>query len=147
MFLWSQQIGVACSRQRCCVLAVSISNHRLVSCEVFCIWRHVNRLAPPLFNRKQRLSESVVIFSVFCFALFWRTENLFGFFALLVSIDHSHSVSWHRPRKPSQKFKMCDFVASSQAFVAKAGIDCDHWRPSIHCEACMDRNQALLRSW
>ena len=49
------------------------------------------------------------------------------FLALLVSIDHSHSISRHRPRKLSQKFKMCDCVASWQAFVAKAVIACDHW--------------------
>ena len=54
------------------------------------------------------------------------TENLFLFLALLVSIDHSHSISRHRP---SQKFNMCDLVASSQAFVAKAVIACDHWCP------------------
>ena len=32
---------------------------------------------------------------------------------------------------PSQKFNMCDFVASSQDFAAKAVIACDHWCPSI----------------
>ena len=50
---------------------------------------------------------------------------------LLVSIDHSDSISRHRPRKPLQKFNMCDFVASSQAFVVKAVIACDHWCPYI----------------
>ena len=54
------------------------------------------------------------LFFVFGFALFFQsTENIF-FLALLVSIDHSHSISQH---KPSQKFNMCDFVVSSQAFV------------------------------
>ena len=53
------------------------------------------------------------------------------FLALLVSIDHSHSISRHRPHKPSQKFNMCDFVASTQAFVAKAVIVCVHWCPYI----------------
>ena len=43
MFQWSKQIGVICSRESCCVLRVSIDNHRLVYCEVFCIWRYVNR--------------------------------------------------------------------------------------------------------
>ena len=38
MFKWSQQIGVVCWRERCCVLSISIGNHRLVYCEVFCIW-------------------------------------------------------------------------------------------------------------
>ena len=65
---------------------------------------------------------------------FWRNETLF-FLALLVSIDHSHSTSRH---KPSQKFNMRDFVASSQAFVAKAVIACDHWCPYIL------RHRALL---
>ena len=51
---------------------------------------------------------------------------MFLFLALLDSIDHSHSISRQRPRKPSQIFNMCDSVASLQAFVAKAGIDCDH---------------------
>ena len=58
--------------------------------------------------------------------------------ALSVSIGHSHSISRHRPRKPSQKFNMCDFVARSQAFVAKAVIACDHWCPYIV------RHRALL---
>ena len=53
------------------------------------------------------------------------------FFGLLVSIGHSHSISRQRPRKPSQKFNMCNFVASSQAFVAKGGIASDHWCPYI----------------
>ena len=51
--------------------------------------------------------------------------------ALLVSIGHSHSISRHRPRNPSQKFNMCDLIASSQDFVAKVGIACEHWCPYI----------------
>ena len=37
------------------------------------------------------------------------------------------SQSQHIAAQASQKFNMCDFVASSQAFVAKAVIACDHW--------------------
>ena len=42
----------------------------------------------------------------------------------------------HRPRKPSQKFNMSDFVLGLQAFVAKAGIACDHWCPYIERHRC-----------
>ena len=70
---------------------------------------------------------------------FSEDRKSFLFLALLVSIDHSLSISRHRPRKPSQKFNMCDFVASSQAFVTKAGIACDHWCPYIA------RHRELLR--
>ena len=68
------------------------------------------------FIRNNDFPNVVVIFG---FALFfWRTGNLF-FLALLVSIDHSHSISRHRP---SQKFNMCDFVVTSQAFVVIIGV-------------------------
>ena len=53
---------------------------------------------------------------------FFEGQKIVSF--LLVSVDHKHSISQH---KPSQKFNMWDFVASSQAFVAKAVIACDHW--------------------
>ena len=52
---------------------------------------------------------------------------MFLFLALLASISHSRSISWHRPCKLLQKFNMCNFVASTQAFVSKAVIVCDHW--------------------
>ena len=97
----------------------------------FCFWlcflfrRTENNFCFLHFIRNNDFPNVVVIFG---FALFfWRTGNLF-FLALLVSIDHSHSTSRH---KPSQKFNMCDFVASSQALVAKAVIACDHWYPYI----------------
>ena len=77
------------------------------------------------FIRNNDFPNVVVIFG---FALFfWRTGNLF-FLALLVSIDHSHTILQH---KPSQKFNMCAFVESSQAFVAKAVIACVHRCPYI----------------
>ena len=67
--------------------------------------------------------KAVVIVFVFSFALFFSEDRkYFLFLALLVSIDHSRSISRHRPRKPSQKFNTCDFVATSQAFVGKAVI-------------------------
>ena len=37
------------------------------------------------------------------------------------------SQSQHKPRTPSEKFNMHDFYASTQAFIAKAGIVCEHW--------------------
>ena len=117
MFQLSQQIGVVCSREHCCVLPVSISNHRLVYCEVFCIWRHVNRVGALIAHvnriryliRNNDFPKVVDIFLVFGFAFFRKTE-IFFFLALLVSIDHSHSISRHRPRKPSQKFNMCTLL-------------------------------------
>ena len=51
--------------------------------------------------------------------------------ALSVPIGHNHSISRHRLGISSQKFNKCDFVASTQAFVAKAGIACEHWCPYI----------------
>ena len=50
MFQWSRQIGVVCSRERYCVLPVSTDNHRLVYCEVYCIWRYVNCIVHPVFG-------------------------------------------------------------------------------------------------
>ena len=68
------------------------------------------------------------MFFVFRFAHFFSEDRKsFLFLALLVSTDHSHSISRHRPRKPSQKFNVCDFVDRSQAFVAKAVIACVYW--------------------
>ena len=83
--------------------------------------------------------KSSLFFLVFGFARFFqKTENIFCFLRCGFSIDLSHSISRHRPLKPSQKFNMCDFVASSQAFAAKAVIACDHWCPYIV------RHRALL---
>ena len=73
----------------------------------------------------------VVIFLFLALFFFSEDRKSVLFLPLLGSIDHSHSISQHRPRKTSQKFNMCDFVASSQAFVVKAGIDSDHWCPYI----------------
>ena len=62
----------------------------------------------------------VVIKWSFGFAFCFRQK-------ILVSIGFSHSISRHGPCIPSQKFNICDFVASTQAFVAKAGIAREHW--------------------
>ena len=92
--------------------------------------------------RKSPLYLFVLSFALF----FWRTENIFVFCvrdaslthlwsALSVRIGHSHSISRH---KPLQNFNMCDLVANTQVFVAKAGIACDHWCSYI------ERHRALL---
>ena len=64
--------------------------------------------------------------------LFLALLSLFGgqkiFFVSCV-VGFYRSQSQHiaaQASQASQKFNMCDFVASSQAFVAKAVIDCDH---------------------
>ena len=41
------------------------------------------------------------------------------------------SQSQHIAAQASQKLNMCDYVASSQAFVGKAGIAWEHWCPYI----------------
>ena len=48
-------------------------------------------------------------------------------------------ISRNKPRMNSQMFNMCYFVASTQAFVAKAEIACEHWCLYI------ERHRALLR--
>ena len=42
-------------------------------------------------------------------------------------ISSRRSQSQHIAAEASQKFNMCDFFASTQAFVAKAGIVCEWW--------------------
>ena len=139
MFQGLQQIEVVCSCERYCVLPVSIGNYRQVCCEIFRIWRYVNGVTHPVLSWKQRLSESrCYIVVIYSFAFFFRRRKFFFCSALSIPTGHSHSISWHRPRIPSQKFNMCDFVASTQAFIAKAGIACDHWCPYIL------RHRALL---
>ena len=72
--------------------------------------------------------NSSLVFFLFLALLFFSEDRKSLFFlALLVFIEHSHSISRHRPRKLLQKFNICEFVARSQAFVAKAGIACEHW--------------------
>ena len=49
---------------------------------------------------------------------------------LSVSIGCSHSISGH-----SEKFNVCDFHASTQAFLAKTEIVCEHWCSYIYQKA------------
>ena len=79
--------------------------------------------------------KSSLFFLFFALLFFSGGQEILFFSCVLVYIDHSHSISHH---KPSQKFNMCDFVASTQAFVAKAVFACDHWCPY------MVRHRALL---
>ena len=72
--------------------------------------------------------KSLLYFFVLSFALFFRrAENLF----LSCVIGSHRSQSQHIAAQASQKFNMCDFVASTHAFIAKAGIACEHWCPYI----------------
>ena len=74
---------------------------------------------------------------VFNLASFF-SKNRKSFLCPALSVPKSHSISGHRPRIPSQKFNTYDFVASTQVFVAKAGIACEHWCPYIQrrCASC-----------
>ena len=90
MFQWSQQIGVVCSRERCCVLPASIGNHRLVYCEDFGIWSHVNRVAHPEI-RNNDFPKVVIGFFIFSFALFSEDRKSLLFLALLVFIYRSQT--------------------------------------------------------
>ena len=61
-------------------------------------------------------------FFVLSFALFCRrTENIFVF-----CVIGTHR-SQHIAAEALQKFNICDFVASTKAFIAKAGIACEQW--------------------
>ena len=127
-------MGVVCSCKCWHVLPVSIDNHRLVYCKVFCIWRHVNSVAHPVFSLYFRKSTLYFLF----LALLFFLKKIFLCSALLVYIGHSHSILQYRPRKHSQIFNMRRFVASTQAFVAKAGISWEHWYSYIErrCASC-----------
>ena len=64
----------------------------------------------------------------------------FLFWALVIFLSYvigSHrSQSQHITAQASQKFNMCDFVASMQAFIAKTEIVFEQWCPYIeHCYA------------
>ena len=71
--------------------------------------------------------KSLLYFLILALLSFFRRQKIFLCPALLVLTGHNHAISWPRPRKPSQKLSMCNFVASSEAFVAKAGIAWEHW--------------------
>ena len=64
------------------------------------------------------------LFFVFSFALN-RKSFFLRFWFLQVT------VTAYIAAQASQKSNTFEFVASSQAFIAKAGIDCDHWCPYI----------------
>ena len=77
----------------CCILPVSISNHRLVYCEVFCIWKHVN----------PKITKVVIIFFLdllffsenrkcFCFSRCW---------ILLITVTAYRGKGLATPRKSS----------------------------------------------
>ena len=115
MLQCSRQIGVACSCERYWVLPVFIGNHRQVYCEVFCVWRYVNRIAHPVLSQKHRphicLLLSIIkskvrnnnIPKVVCYIFCLELCSLFLLEcpALLVPTGHSHSISRHGPRKSS----------------------------------------------
>ena len=168
MFQCSQQIWVVCSCELYCVFPAFLGHHRKFYCEGFCIQRHGNRVAHPVLSSKQWLSESRCYKTVPGLALFFpKNRKFFLCTAFSVFIGCSHSILWHKPRIPSQKFNMCDFVvstqdfvvgtqdfvvstrdfvvstqgfvASTQAFVAKAEIACEYWCLYI------ERHRTLLR--
>ena len=70
----------------------------------------------------------VVLF--FCF-------ELCSFFFSQVRKSCTHR-SQHIAAQALQKFNRCDFAASTQAFIVKAGTACEHWCPYI------ERRRALL---
>ena len=78
--------------------------------------------------RNRGFPKAVVVFYVFSFALFFGGQKIF-FVSCVVGFYRSQSQ--RIAAQASQKFNMCDFVASSQAFAVKAGIACDHWCPYI----------------
>ena len=64
----------------------------------------------------------------FCFRLisFFRKKEKYS-----VSCVIGFHRSQHIAAQASQKFNMCDFVASAQVFIAKAKIACEQWSPYI----------------
>ena len=77
-------------------------------------WRYVNRVAHPALSQKQRLSEGHCYLFLAC--SFFPEDRKFLCFALSVPIGRSPSISVHKPRIFLQKFNMCDFIGSTQAF-------------------------------
>ena len=72
MFQWSQQIGVVCSRKRCCALPVSIGNHR-----VFGLLRGLWYLEPCKSRSASGIQSEITTF---------RKSSLFFFFFALLFI-------------------------------------------------------------
>ena len=97
-------------------------------------------------SNKTVFSSILHLFYIFCFELcffFRSTKNIFV--TCVIGSLHRRSdilrlwfpqvtVTAYRGAVLSQKFNMCDFVASTQVFNEKAEIACEHWCPSIHRE-------------
>ena len=80
--------------------------------------------------------QSLYFFLVLSFVLFVSEDRKNRFVSCVVG-SHRSKLQ-HIVAQTSQKFNMCDFVASRHAFIAKAGIACDHWCPYIErcCASC-----------
>ena len=53
---------------------------------------------------------------------FSKNKNFFLSTAFSISMGRGHSISPHKSCVPSQKFNMCDFVASTHAFLRMLGL-------------------------
>ena len=87
--------------------------------------------------RAERLVPIHCVVMVFCFKLrsfFQRTQNLF----VTCVIGSHRSQSQHIAAQVSQKFTICDFVASTQSSVTKTGIACEQGCQYIEyrCASC-----------
>ena len=60
-------------------------------------------------------------------SIFRRTKNIF----VSCIIGSHRPQSQHITAQALQKFSVCDFVTSTEAFIAKVGIACEHWCPYI----------------
>ena len=127
MFWCSQQIGVVYSCERYYVLPLFIGNHRLLRSIVY-LEVYESRCASGTELQITTFRKSLLYFLFLALLFFPEDRKSFLCPASSVSIGHSHSISRHKPRIPSQKFNMC---LHAQAVVAKIGIDCDHWCPYI----------------
>ena len=61
--------------------------------------------------------------------LFSWAQKPFQYSAFLVSIGRSRTISEQKLRCPSEKFNMCNFYVSTQAFLANAVVVWEHWCP------------------
>ena len=131
MFQSSQQIKVVCSCVRTLVHFAGFYRQPLSGLlrGFLCLEVCISRSASGIELKITTFRKSLLYF--FCFELcsfFHGRQEIFLHSALLVSTDHSHSISRHRPCKSST---CVNFFASSHAFIAKAGIACEHWCPYI----------------
>ena len=138
MFQGSQQIKVVCSCVRTLVHFAGFYRQPLSGLlrGFLCLEVCISRSASGIELKITTFRKSLLYLFVLSFALFSRkTENIFAFWV----IGSDRSQSQHIAAQALQKLKMCDFFASSHAFIAKAGIACDHWCPYI------ERHRGLLR--